>query len=70
MKKVLETSGVFLLTIVITHWVGIILWSLTTPFTITDMTTSPSYSIVSIFISLLVALVITAHFSDTYEERH
>jgi hypothetical protein len=69
MKRILETAGVFLATIVITHWVGIILFTLTTPFRVTDMTSSQSYSVVSIFISLLVALVITAHFDDTYEKN-
>jgi biotin transporter BioY len=67
MKRTLQTAGVFLASVLATHLIGILMLSILTPFTISQMTHSYAYSFVSMFISLLVAAVIAAEFDDKYK---
>ena len=66
MKRTLQTIGVFLASLVGTHLIGVLVLSIITPFTISQMTHSYAYSFVSLFISALVALVIVAEYDERY----
>jgi ABC-type uncharacterized transport system permease subunit len=64
MKRTLKIIGVFLASVVGTHLIGILMLSILTPFTISQMTHSYAYSFISMFISVLIALMITAEFDE------
>jgi ABC-type uncharacterized transport system permease subunit len=66
MKRTLENIGVFLASVVGTHLIGVLVLSIITPFTIHQMTHSYAYCFFSLFISLLIAAVITAEFDERY----
>jgi hypothetical protein len=64
MKRTLKIIGVFLASVVGTHLIGILMLSILTPFTISQMTHSYAYSFISMFISVLIALMITGEFDE------
>lgn len=66
MKRTLKIIGVFLASVLATHLIGILMLSILTPFTISQMTHSYAYSFISMFISVLIALMITAEFDEHY----
>lgn len=64
MKKTAIEIASFIGCVVVLHWVGIISFSLLTPFRITQMSGSYLYSFVSLLFCVLITLVIFADLSD------
>lgn len=64
MKKLALEIVSFIGCIIALHWLGVIVFSLVTPFRITQMTGSYVYSFVSIFFCVLITLGIFADLSD------
>lgn len=64
MKKTILQIATFLGSVVFTHWVGILVLSIVTPFRVTQMSGSYVYSFISMFVSILIALVIVADLED------
>lgn len=64
MKKTALQIASFLGCIVILHWLGVIVFSLVTPFRVTQMTGSFVYSFVSLFFCVIITLAIFADMED------
>lgn len=64
MKKIIMQIATFLGCVVLTHWVGILVFSLITPFRVTQMSGSFVYSFFSVFLSTLIALYIVADLDE------
>jgi hypothetical protein len=64
MKKTAIQIASFLGCIIILHWMGVIVFSLVTPFRIIEMTGSFVYSFVSLFFCVIITLAIFADMED------
>lgn len=67
MKKLAIEITCFVGGIVLIHWMGIILFSLVTPFRITQMTGSYTYSFLSLIISVIISGTILVELRKTFD---